>query len=202
MQLILVRHGRPDEHRPEAPQDPPLSPEGHRQAKAAAGFLADEGVSRIIASPLLRARQTAEPLAERLGLQIETIEGWAEADRGSSQYRSPETIRAEGAEAWARFMKDPVRFLGGDPETFRAGVIKAMRESLQGADPSARVAVFAHGLPINVVLSHVLGLETITNFLMGYGSVTRLLAREDGGLVVSSVNETGHQRCAPESLGQ
>jgi probable phosphoglycerate mutase len=202
MQLILVRHGRPDEHRPEAPHDPPLSDEGWRQAKAAAAFLADEGVSRIIASPLLRARQTAEPLAAHLGMPIETIEGWAEADRGSCQYRSPETIRAEGAEAWARFMKDPVGFLGGDPEAFRAGVIEALRDSLQGAGRSARVVVFAHGLPINVVLSHVLGLESITNFLMGYGSVTRLLTKEDGGLVVSSVNETGHQRSASESLRQ
>ena len=84
MRLILVRHGRPDEDDAETPNDPPLNADGWRQARAAARLLRSEGVTRIIASPLRRARQTAEPLAERLGLPIETIDHWAEADRGAS----------------------------------------------------------------------------------------------------------------------
>ncbi len=194
MKLILVRHGRPNENDPSSPNDPPLNADGRRQARAVAQLLAREGVTRVVSSPLARARETAEPLAERLGLPIDTIAGWAEADRAADRYRSTETLRAEGGDAWRRFLEDPVRYLGADPSEFRAGVIAALEEASRAGPPSSRVAIFTHGLPINVVLSHALGLERITNFMPGYGSVTRLRRREDGGFGVVSVNESGHHR--------
>ena len=196
MKLILVRHGRPNETDPEKPNDPPLNLDGWRQARAAADLLSGEGVTRIIASPLLRARQTAAPLAERLGLAVDIIEGWAEADRGAQRYRSTETLRAEGQAAWAEFLRDPIRYLGADPETFKANVLSALRASAPGVDSERRAVVFTHGMPINLALSHALGLPSYTNFLVGYGSVTRLRLRSDGSFGVASVNETAHQRYA------
>lgn len=194
MRLILVRHGRPDEGDLDSPDDPPLNADGWRQARAAANLLAREPVTRIVASPLLRAQQTARPLAERLGLPIDTIEGWAEADRRASRYRSTETLRAEGGEAWRRFLQDPIRYLGAEPDAFRAGVRGALLETASPENRASRIVVFTHGLPINVVLSHALGLTSTTHFLVAYGSVTRLRRRDDGGYGVSSVNETGHHR--------
>jgi broad specificity phosphatase PhoE len=197
MRLILVRHGRPDEEDADSPHDPPLSADGRRQARSVADWLASEGVTRIVASPLRRAQQTAVPLAERLGLRIDTIDGWAEADRATMRYRSTETLRAEGGEAWARFLADPIRYLGAEPEEFRAGVIAALEATAPQADRGVRVVVFTHGLPINITLSHALGLDRITNFHPDYGSITRLRRRQDGGLGVVSVNESGHHRAAP-----
>ena len=194
MRLILVRHGRPDEQDVLTPHDPPLNAEGCTQARAVARLLESEGVTRVVASPLQRARQTAEPLAVRLGLPVETIDGWAEADRGTQRYRSTETLRAEGGDAWLRFLANPIGYLGSDPTSFQAGVLAALGETVEGEPPAARVAVFAHGLPINIVLSHVLGLDNITRFLVGYGSVTRLRHFGDGRYGVASINETGHHR--------
>ncbi len=197
MRLILIRHGRPDEDDADAPHDPPLNADGRRQAQAAARLLETEGVTRIVASPLQRARQTAGPLAERLGLPIKTIDDWAEADRGAIRYRSTETLRAEGGEAWSRFLADPIGYLGGDPASFRAGVLGALAATVANESATARVAVFTHGMPINIVLSHALGLESITRFLVGYGSVTRLRHFGDGRYGVVSVNETGHHKWTP-----
>jgi probable phosphoglycerate mutase len=194
MHLILVRHGRPDEGDTETPNDPPLNEDGRRQAQAVARLLETEGVTRIVASPLRRARETAEPLAERLGLPVETIDQWAEADRDAGRYRSPETLRAEGGQAWLSFVADPIGFLGGDSATFREGVLEALSVTVAREQPTARVAVFTHGLPINIVLSHTLGLEGVTRFLVGYGSVSRLRRFDDGRYGVGSVNETGHHR--------
>jgi probable phosphoglycerate mutase len=170
MRLILVRHGRPDEQDMLTPHDPPLNAEGCTQARAVARLLESEGVTRVVASPLQRARQTAEPLAVRLGLPVETIDGWL------------------------RFLANPIGYLGSDPTSFQAGVLAALGETIEGEPPAARVAVFAHGLPINIVLSHVLGLDNITRFLVGYGSVTRLRHFGDGRYGVASINETGHHR--------
>ena len=192
MKIVLVRHGRPDEGHAERPHDPPLGAEGRRQALATATLLAREGIHRVVTSPLLRARQTAEPLAERLGLVLEEVDGWAEADRNLPVYRSVETLRAQGAGEWQRFLDDPVRYVGGDPQAFRTAVLGALDALVESGPRDAHVVVFTHGLAINVVLSHALGLERIIHFPPGYGSITRLRARRSRTIGVVSVNETGH----------
>lgn len=192
MKLTLVRHGRPDEGHAARPHDPPLRADGRRQAEAVARLLADAGVSTIVASPLLRAHETALPLARRLALPIRTVDGWAEADRHVAHYRSTETLRALGDAEWQRFLDDPVRYLGGDTQRFRRSVLDALLDTAEG-DDEAHVAVFTHGLPINVALSHVLGLEKIVHFRPDYGSITRLIVRA-GRFGVVSVNESAHFR--------
>jgi 8-oxo-dGTP pyrophosphatase MutT (NUDIX family)/phosphohistidine phosphatase SixA len=52
----------------------PITSKGRRQSEVLAELLADVGVDRIISSPYVRCVQTVEPLAERLGLEIETSE--------------------------------------------------------------------------------------------------------------------------------
>ncbi len=192
MKIVLVRHGRPDEGHAERPHDPPLADDGRRQAEAVADLLATERIDRIFTSPLLRARQTAEPLAARLGLVTEVVDGWAEADRHLAQYRSVETLKAQGAEEWQRFLDDPVRYMGGDTVSFRRAVLGALAALVAASPRDARAAVFCHGLPINVVLSHALGLERIVHFPPAYGSITRLRARTMETIGIVSVNETGH----------
>src|SRR5450755_2622621 len=76
--MILLRHGQSEfnlriaaTRRDPGIEDARLTEYGHHQAEAAARKLADEPITRIIAAPYTRALQTAEPLARRLGLQIE-----------------------------------------------------------------------------------------------------------------------------------
>lgn len=199
MKLVLVRHGKPDEDHAERPHDPPLNAQGQAQSQAVARLLEREGITRVVASPLQRAHQTALPLARQLGLPVHTVDGWAEADRDAPRYRSGETLRALGDAEWQRFLADPVRYVGGDPVRFRADVLGALEEAVERATPDDRVAVFTHGLVINVVLSHLLGLARIVHFQPGYASITRLAARgagrrvlHDGGIGIISVNESGH----------
>ncbi len=68
MRIVFVRHGEPDYARD------CLTDEGHRQAAAAAERLAGEGISKIYASPMGRAYQTAGYTARRLGLGIEVLD--------------------------------------------------------------------------------------------------------------------------------
>jgi 8-oxo-dGTP diphosphatase len=81
MALYLVRHAKagrrgswdgPDVLRP-------LTKSGRGQAQALAAWLANEPVSRVLSSPYTRCIQTAEPLAAKLGLEIEVTEELAEA---------------------------------------------------------------------------------------------------------------------------
>ncbi len=71
--LYLIRHGQPI-LAPSIPYNtlpgPDLSEQGRAEAAQAAAFLADRGVERLLGSPFARAAQTAELLAERLGLPL------------------------------------------------------------------------------------------------------------------------------------
>ncbi len=49
-----------------------LTDRGHEQARNAARALQGRGFTRLISSPMRRAQETAEPIAEALGLEIET----------------------------------------------------------------------------------------------------------------------------------
>lgn len=70
--IHLVRHGETDGNRSHyvGRKDLPLNATGLAQARALADQLAQFPIRRIIASPLLRARQTAQPLASRLDLPV------------------------------------------------------------------------------------------------------------------------------------
>lgn len=67
MELVLVRHGR-IAGRPMRPRDDsPLSALGREQARRTADYLANERpIALLVCSPLLRARQTAQIIGERL----------------------------------------------------------------------------------------------------------------------------------------
>jgi phosphohistidine phosphatase len=83
VRVFLVRHaeaapGAPDELRP-------LTPHGHDQARALGAQLRrDVPVDAVVSSPLLRARQTAEAIAQALDLEAEATDllapGATEAD--------------------------------------------------------------------------------------------------------------------------
>ena len=186
--LILVRHGTPDEGHLLQPQDPPLNKTGERQATQIAERLAGEDVGRIVSSPQMRAQNTATPLAGRLGLAIETMEGLAEVDRYTDRYRSPDTIRKENPERWEEFQESPARFFGRDDGEFRIGVLTAFTNII--ADPRATtIAVFTHGMPIKTLLVHILGLTTAAKFTIGHCSVTRVAGESIDALRIESVNE-------------
>lgn len=59
----------------------PLDEEGHEQARRLVEALADSGIERILTSPALRCRQTVEPLAAKLGIEIEMVPDLVEGRR-------------------------------------------------------------------------------------------------------------------------
>lgn len=72
--ILWVRHGQSTWNAMDRMQghelSPPLTDLGRAQATAAAEALADRDVVRILSSPAVRALQTADLIAERLGLEV------------------------------------------------------------------------------------------------------------------------------------
>jgi broad specificity phosphatase PhoE len=84
--VYLVRHATPDwsrtELRYDIPPGPPLINQGEAEAGQLGAFLRQAGVQRIYASPLERARRTAEIAAQVANATVEEIVAIAEWQRG------------------------------------------------------------------------------------------------------------------------
>jgi broad specificity phosphatase PhoE len=196
MHLILVRHGQPNVPRTGHTGNPPLTARGHEQAAHAAIALRREKIDRIVSSGMTRADETAAPLAAALAQPIDIIPDLGEIDRWGGEYASIEAIRHKGPAEWAKFLSGPLAYLGVDPVKFRTETLEGFASVLGGGEGKT-VAVFTHGFPINLLLSHALGLKDEARFVPSYGSFTRLAGKSLAALTVVSVNESGH---IPENL--
>jgi probable phosphoglycerate mutase len=190
VELLLVRHGLPLQVvGADGPADPALAPEGTRQAVELAAYLADDHIDAIYASPLRRARETAEPLAAALGLQLLIDEDLAEMDRFSNTYVPMEELRRNPElAAQVKVSVDADRETSAD---FRSRVITVI-EKIIDAHAGERVLVVCHGGVINNYFAHVLGLTGDVVLEPRYTSVNRLLASRRGHRNIESLNETHH----------
>jgi len=188
MELLLIRHALPvriDEGHVEGPADPSLADVGHAQAAALATWLAEEEIDAIWCSPMVRARQTASPLADQLGLTVTFEDGIAEYDRDAASYIPVEELKAAKDPRWYQVPEQP--------EHFRAVVVEAM-ERIVAAHTRQRVAVVCHGGVINAYAGHVLGIDEPLFFLPTYTSISRVLAASSGERSIASLNEAAHLR--------
>ncbi|HEX7944702.1 MAG TPA: histidine phosphatase family protein [Phenylobacterium sp.] len=188
MELILVRHGLPE--RRDDTSDPPLSAEGHEQARRVAAWLAAERVDAVYASTMLRAKQTAEPFAAQAAHAVTCHDGICEFDRDSGTYIPMEVLKREDYAAWLRMATGEHNV---DIETFQAKVVATL-EGLIEAHPGQRIAVFCHGGVINVWTAHVLGMAPRLFFEPDYTSVHRYMCARSGQRNVLSLNERAHLR--------
>ena len=95
MQLFLIRHGLPVRRETDdgSAADPPLSARGRAQAQALGRWLAGERIDALYMSPLLRARETAEPLALVHGIEARVEAGVTEFDAASDEYVPLEELK-------------------------------------------------------------------------------------------------------------
>jgi broad specificity phosphatase PhoE len=192
VQLLVVRHALPLRSEPGQGSDPDLSDEGVAQAGRLPDALARFPVSRVVSSPQRRAVQTAQPVADRLGLTVEIDERLAEYDRDLPHYIPIEQIAAENPEELARLLDGRLPS-GVDEGAFQARVAAAVADLVASTDRDDTVAVFSHGGVVNALLHQVLRTERLLSFHVDYASVTRLLwSSRMKQLSVASVNGTEH----------
>ncbi len=165
--IVFLRHGESvgnAEDRFQGQADFPLTDKGRAQALALAERWAAEGRSfdLCIASPLLRASQTARIVAERLGVPIEFDPVWMELHNGGLAGLSQD----EAAERFPRpdFIH-PYMHIGGTGESRWEVYLRAGR-AVQGLldRPPGCYLVTAHGGILNMALYAILGVPVQANY--------------------------------------
>jgi probable phosphoglycerate mutase len=200
VEIVLIRHGEPDwEPGGIAVDDPELTPRGRAQAERAAEALKGERFDALFVSPLLRAQETAQPIATCLGLEPHVLPWLRELGLPRLQGRTAEEVQRYFAEARAR---DLGHWWDGLPggESFRhfyervsAGIegllLGPYRLTLHEdaghrlwrlPEEPTRILIVAHEGTNAVILSHLLGTDPVPwawlRFSSAWAGLTRVRA--------------------------
>jgi 2,3-bisphosphoglycerate-dependent phosphoglycerate mutase len=141
--LYLVRHCKTSGQ----DADRPLTPEGEAQALHLADFLAPLGIKRVVSSPYARAVRSIAPLAEQLGLPLETDDRLAERVLSSEPLDDWEARMRESYDAVDRALP------GGETSLDAVARGAAAIEELLGGTAQVSVAV-SHGNLLSLLLGH------------------------------------------------
>ena len=180
-----------------------LSERGQAMAAMTADGLAELPVARLIASPLLRTQQSAAPIAERFGLQVETddrvVEAWNRFEgrslRGRALLANPKD--------WPLF-RNPARPSWGEPfvdvlARMRPAVMDAIRGTQDGD-----VVIVSHQLPIWTTHRSVVGsslahnparrrcaLSSVTSFALQGGRLVETGYRDPAASLLAGAVDRG-----------
>ncbi len=164
--FLFLRHGETDWNAQGLSQgrvDIPLNAAGLRQAEAAGQALVGHSVRRIVASPLGRARQTAEIVGAALGLEFATDADLQEASFGDQEGK----LMGSWYDSWVEGKFTPP---GGEPfAQLQTRVVGAVNRALA---PPGLALIVAHGAMFRAVRS-AMGLSA--------------LVRTDNGVVLRCV---------------
>ena len=166
--LLLIRHGENDYLKknilPGRIPGVHLNDKGRQQAGTLAAALKDLPIAAIYSSPLERAIETASPLAQAKGLEIQIEPGLSDTDVGEWAGGSWKAL--EQSQAWKAIQQTPsqFRFPGGESFAENQERAVAVLERITAAHrKNEMVAVVFHADPIKLAVAHYLGLP-LDNF--------------------------------------
>ena len=152
MKLLVIRHGESeadllDVH--EGRADFALTERGHRQAEAMANYVADNyNISKLYASTLTRARQTAQHLSEKTAIPIVFDENLMEFNNGLLAGLPRAVVREKYPEIHNLPIDKAVYGQESQVE-FRQRAENALSRIINEAEPNETIAVVSHGGMIN-----------------------------------------------------
>lgn len=165
--LYLIRHGKPASTWGGHDDDPGLDETGRAQAEAARDWLlsrpAAERPRLVVSSPLRRCRETAEPTAAALGvdLEIDPIVGEIPTPKALEAAARPGWLQKAFQGTWAAIEGDL------DYDAWRGRIVASLAAR-------GNTAVFSHYVAINGAVSMLLGDPRVLAFRPDHASITIL----------------------------
>ena len=191
--VFLVRHARHDRVDHVLCGRMPgvtLGTEGRRQAERLAERFAREPIATIVTSPLERARETAEIIGDRLGLEVRVSVDLNEIDFGEWTGMSFDALDRDPR--WSRWNRERGAAIPPGGESMAAAQARIVRqiEGVRDEFPDAGVILVSHCDVIKAALASVLGLalDAYQLFEIGPASVS-VLALWPGGAKVVGMND-------------
>jgi broad specificity phosphatase PhoE len=190
--ILLARHGETDWNavgRWQGHTDRPLTERGRHQAAELAERLADVELDAIYSSDLLRAVETAEPVAKRLGLRLQTLPELREVDVGTWAGLTRDEVAERFPDGFRRWSDWQTGWENGETyEEMGERVVGAILR-LAGEHPGERILVVSHGGAIRALQAAAAGI--------GIATFRRLRPVVQNARVTSILVENGRLSEAP-----
>ncbi len=193
--LLLVRHGRTPytverRYSGGGPPGPPLDDVGRKQASWVADQVAARGADAVVSSPTVRCRQTAEIIAERLGVPVAVDADWREHEFGQWEGLTPDEVAQRFPEqlaAWRGSETAPAP--DGESRAMLASRVRQARDRVLERYSGRVPVVVTHSMPIKTLVCLALGapLTASTQVQPAPGSLTEFRAYADGSAVVTGL---------------
>jgi probable phosphoglycerate mutase len=169
-----------------------LNSAGKAQVEQLAQRLSRLPIAAVYTSPLERAVETAEPIAQCHGLNPQLQQQFGEFRFGEWEGKTIEEL--DGDSEWRRFNahRSEVRAPGGELILETQARMVAQLRCVREAHPDEAVVVVSHGDPLRAVVAHYMGipLDLLLRFEISPASVT-VIKSGDWDSRVMCVNETG-----------
>jgi broad specificity phosphatase PhoE/ribonuclease HI len=197
--LLLVRHGATEhtaEQRFSGRIDVPLTAIGVRQVEQVADRMAAlADLAFVVTSPLQRARQSADLIADRLGLDVRVVDDLTELDFGAWDGLTYDDVVRRWPEELRAWSTGPdASPSGGESLGALTRRVRRARDGILQALPVGRVVVVSHVTPIKTLLRLALDAPDTMLFRLHLdpASVSIVDYGAAGSTSVRLVNDTGH----------
>jgi len=163
LRLFVVRHGETAwsrERRFAGSRDVALEPEGLRQCEAVARALASQVVAAVYASPLERARASAEVIAKPHRLPVEIDPAFGEMAFGEWEGLTREEVAARFPAAYEEWRHAPhlVRIAGGETLSQVAERARGAVQALAASHTGETIVLVTHAIVTRLIVLDALGL--------------------------------------------
>ena len=163
--ILLARHGETDWNavgRWQGHTDRSLTELGRRQAAELAERLADVELDAVYSSDLLRAVETAEPVARRLGLPLQTLPELREVDVGTWAGLTRDEVAERFPDGFRRWSEWQTGWEGGETYDEMGERVVGAILRLAGEHHGGRILVVSHGGAIRALHAAAAGIDIAT----------------------------------------
>jgi broad specificity phosphatase PhoE len=195
--LWFVRHGRTawnDQRRVQGNTSVGLTSEGRKQIKSLLPLIKGWGPQALYSSPLARATESAQIIADAVSLTVTKLPNLIELDVGDWLGKTEDELRV--FKSWMTYQRNPTLAAPPHGESIRhlskrvVSAIDKLLESKQG-----KVLIVSHGDVIRAAICHYVGipLSHIHNFRVGLGSLS-VVSWHDNTASLLKLNHSGQWR--------
>ena len=202
--IYLVRHGQTAWNKEEifrGRTDVPLDEIGLKQAELSGQYFKGMEIHAIFSSPLSRAWQTAEKVAEFHNLKVQSLQGIVDMSFGNWEGHPHQEIRQTDSKTYRQWVETPhlVRLPGGEGlDDVRVRAMASLEEVIR-LHPGKTIVLVSHRVVNKVIICGILGLDNSHFWQITQDpTAINLIQYKNGKYILSLMNETCHLKSLKE----
>ena len=202
--IYLVRHGQTAWNKEEifrGRTDVPLDETGLRQAELAGEYFKGMEIHAIYSSPLSRALETAQKIAQSHNIKVQPLQGILDMSFGRWEGQSHLDIQKNDREIYRQWREEPhlVRLPSGESlDDVRVRAMAALEEVIRN-HPGKTLILVSHRVVNKVLICGILGLDNSHFWQITQDTTAiNLIKYKEGKYILSLMNETCHLKALKE----